>query len=958
MDNASDKDNDQMKEVKETEGQATKTTGKIFVKKFHQISEEPLLKSDDHVQRAIKGLKEIPDEELKEELKELKEFLDDEDFMLEGLDVVDAWEGDEDKNRENEQDMTESKKQGENQLSREHHRPEPKGPHKRKKPKKEEKKREEIRRDPLKSTKDIERDKMRTKRDTENKLLAEKEKAIKYLLDSDNVVPPGTETEAIQSIAEEQNRERAQREAQRSREHRRSKSLQRYGKSSPRRRTPDRSRLSPHRRKSPFVSPDRRRTPIIKTEERHRSPRYSPGRRKNSPRSYDRRTPILSPDRRRSPRRLSGERRSSVDRRWSPERLRRRRADWTHERRRSRSRDRRSRSTERPRKRSSRSPTGRRASRSPVSRRYSPRRRSRTRSRSLEKRVRKRSPFINELARQLRNEAMSTGANTSGYVPSATMEGIAPLLNPPTYKQEAESRPQPPAHPPPAQPPPPPPSVAPPYTHQPGPPSSSMLPPMLTGSFMNFESMPATASPMNFEPMPPTSLTPNLPPANYSSGPVMYNQPNAAAVPQAPPQSVMCSPLLPMPIPSPQPVPPPMMDHTHMSYNPSYTVPFIQQTPVHQFEPPNKPLNRSATPSTSQSYTEHGPAASSSYNEAYSPPQERIKTPEPPIISKRKQKTSLSSLLEASVSAKDSSNIPVLYPGFKPEIMRHCEQALFQLPMEDPRLKMKGRFFYDRNEEKETKDVSEDHTSNSILLQKSKTKIFWEESNVEQPVPIPKAITQMHQKICQTDEVETESKGVQVYVTTADFGSQVYEHDLQPVKEEKRPIMDRLDWSARDTYEYGSKYRGEEDLRWSLNNSSQRRTWNRQASPARRSDEQEHHLDSLEHESRSLRLESPVRSRNDFSSHSDMRDHYTHDRYSPEYHRRSVERDEFHDRRSNHSRGESPMELEESDDEIMTGHTFQRGSDWHGKGKILKGKSHKLVGGKPYRSRGNFRGKF
>ncbi|XP_018377881.1 PREDICTED: uncharacterized protein LOC108770440, partial [Trachymyrmex cornetzi] len=69
---------------------------------------------------------------------------------------------------------------------------------------KEEKKREETRRDPSKSTKDIERDKMRTKRDTENKLLAEKEKAIKHLLDSDNVVPPGTETEAIQSIAEEQ----------------------------------------------------------------------------------------------------------------------------------------------------------------------------------------------------------------------------------------------------------------------------------------------------------------------------------------------------------------------------------------------------------------------------------------------------------------------------------------------------------------------------------------------------------------------------------------------------------------------------------------------------------------------------------------------------------------------------------------------------------------------------------
>lgn len=178
---------------------------------------------------------------------------------------------------------------------------------------------------------------MRTKRDTESKLLAEKEKAIKHLLDSDNVVPPGTETEAIQSIAEEQNRERAQREAQRNREHRRnSKSLERYGRlSSPRRRTPDRSRLSPYRKKSPFISPDHK-SPFKTSSERHRSPyrspRYSPNRRKNSPRSYDRRSPVLSPDRRRSPRRLSGERRSSADRRWSAERLRRKRADWTHER--------------------------------------------------------------------------------------------------------------------------------------------------------------------------------------------------------------------------------------------------------------------------------------------------------------------------------------------------------------------------------------------------------------------------------------------------------------------------------------------------------------------------------------------------------------------------------------------------------------------------------------------------
>ncbi|XP_018395710.1 PREDICTED: protein SON-like isoform X2 [Cyphomyrmex costatus] len=892
---------DQIKE--EIKQEDTNIVGKIFVKQFHQLVDDPLLNStSDDVLRAIKGLREIPDEEL-------NEFLDDEDFMK-GLDVVDAWEGDEDKNREIEQDRTESTKQGKNQTSREYHRPEK---DKRKKPKREEKKREEIRRDPLKSTKDIEKDKMRTKRDTESKLLAEKEKAIKYLLDSDNVVPPGTETEAIQSIAEEQNRERAQREAQRNRDHRRSKSSERYERSSlSRRKTPDRARLSPHRRKS--TSPDRRRSPLKISIEKHRSPyRYSPGRLKNSPRSYDRRSPIkLSPDsRRRSPRRLSGERRSSIERRRSVER-RRRRADWMHERRRSRSRDRRSRSTERSRRRLSRSPV----------RRYS--RRSRTRSRSLEKRPRKRSPFINELARQLGHEAMSTAVNTSGYVPSTTMEVISPLLNLPTYQQEAD-RPLQPTQPPPPQP--------------PLPSTSTMLP-----------SMPSGSSFMNFEPMPPPSLAPTMTPTSYASGPVMYNQTNAAA---AAPPPVICSPLL----PSPQPVPPPVMDRAHVSYNPSYTAPFVQQPPIRQFEPPNKSLSHSTISSTSsqkQNYTEHGSATS--YREVYSPlHQERIKTPEPPVISKPKQKTSLSSLLEASVSAKDSSNIPVLYPGFKPEIMRHCEQALYQLPVEDPRLKMKGRFFYDRSEEHNTKDVSEDHTSNSILLQKSKTKIFWKESNAEQPTPIPKT-TQTHQKICQTDEVETDSKGVQVHVTTADFASQVYSDDLQQIKEERRPIMDRLDWSARDTYEYGSKFR-EVDLRWSLSNSSQRRTWNRQTSPSRRSDEQEQ-SDPI-NESRSSRLNSPPIRSNEFSAHSNTHDHYSHNRYSPDYQRRSSERDEFHDRRSNHSRGESPMELEESDDELMTGHTFQRGSDWHGRGKVLRGKSNlrgKHVGGRPYRSRGNYRG--
>lgn len=110
MDNANVEDHIEIKEEKKMKKETSNAAGKIHVKKLDQILEDPSLKNtSDDVQRAIEGLKEMPDEEL-------KEFLDD-DFM-EGLDVVDAWEGDEDKNREIEQNMTGSAKQGENQLSR------------------------------------------------------------------------------------------------------------------------------------------------------------------------------------------------------------------------------------------------------------------------------------------------------------------------------------------------------------------------------------------------------------------------------------------------------------------------------------------------------------------------------------------------------------------------------------------------------------------------------------------------------------------------------------------------------------------------------------------------------------------------------------------------------------------------------------------------------------------------
>ncbi|KAK2588354.1 hypothetical protein KPH14_004369 [Odynerus spinipes] len=877
------------------------------------MHKESIIKStNEDVQRAIEGLKEIPDEEL-------QEFLDD-DFM-EGLNVVDAWEGEEDRNREEQKPRAKEREQI--QPSRERYRRERKQSHSREKPKREEKKREETRRDPSKSTKDIERDKMRTKRDNESKLLAEKEKAIKHLLDSDNVVPPGTETEAIQSITEKQNEERAQMRTRRSRERRRSP--ERPKLSPVRKRSYDRFRASPHRR---VLSPIRRRSPF----------RMSPEKRRSSPRlNCDRRSPlILSPERRRSPyRRLSWERRLSAERRWSAERHRRR--PEIHERRRSRSRDRqRSRSMERFR---------RRTSRSPVNRRYSPRRRSRTRSRSLERRTRKRSPFINELARQLRNEAMMPPHVNTGYIPPPPMEGISPIMNAPVYQPDAEVRPplpQPYMHPGGPQAPPPPP-----------PPSSSVLPPMPTGvpPFMIFE-IPAPP-PMGFEPGP---LHP-MPPAHYSSGPVMYNQSNPMAT-----QPGVRPSLLPAPQPTPQPVPAPgPVDHPIMVYAPQHGIPPV----VPHLESPNKPANPAASPPP-QSYNDHRPL--SSHNGFQPPREERLKTPEPPVISDTKQfeKTSLSSLLEASVSAKDSSSPPVLYPGFKPEILRHCEHALRELPIEDPRVKMKGRFFFDPKKGDATNKY-EEYPSNSILLQKGKNKIYWEEEDVQQynNVPMTKqSAVQTHQKICQTDELETDTKYVQANADMVDCGVQVCSYDIQQeIKEEKRPIMDRLDWNVRETYDYAPKYREADDLRWSLSNSSQKRPWRRGLSPPRRSDEREHRLETVpspEHPSRNIKLDSPMRSRDSYSSHrgGPVRDHYSRERYSPSY-RRSMDQDDFRENRSDRSRGESPMELEDSEEDMDDAFTFQRGSsDWHGRGRSFRGKMHTMRGkhstGRPYRGRGSF----
>lgn len=94
MDNASNTENSKQMEQQVEQSAKTNKIGKIYVRQPHEIMKDSLKNTNDDVQRAIEGLKEIPDEEL-------QEFLNDEDFM-EGLDVVDAWHGDDDRNRETE----------------------------------------------------------------------------------------------------------------------------------------------------------------------------------------------------------------------------------------------------------------------------------------------------------------------------------------------------------------------------------------------------------------------------------------------------------------------------------------------------------------------------------------------------------------------------------------------------------------------------------------------------------------------------------------------------------------------------------------------------------------------------------------------------------------------------------------------------------------------------------------
>jgi len=156
--------------------------------------------------------------------------------------------------------------------------------------------------------------------------------------------------------------------------------------------------------------------------------------------------------------------------------------------------------------------------------------------------------------------------------------------------------------------------------------------------FMGFESMSAMP-PMTFhEPMAPHPISA----AEYVSGPVMYNQSNNTGPVQQPPSlQVVRPPLLSAPasVSSPQPVPAPVMDHMQMPYKALHVnVPPVQTTLLHQFEDTTNCKSTTShvtSAASSQIYKERG--STTLYNaDFHAPREERLKTPEPPIISKPK----------------------------------------------------------------------------------------------------------------------------------------------------------------------------------------------------------------------------------------------------------------------------------------------------------------------------------
>lgn len=271
--------------------------------------------------------------------------------------------------------------------------------------------------------------------------------------------------------------------------------------------------------------------------------------------------------------------------------------------RRSRSRDRhRSRSGDRYRKRWSRSPNARRST---SRRRSSSRRHSRTKS--PDRRVtRKRSPFINEIARQFGAEGLMQGGQTPGFLP-----GIPPLLTA-GFSQDQIS-------------PVPPPTSMQQFMHHPGPPGPSGMHMQQGGNqqFVNFD----PRTPINFEAARGPLL--HTPQPDFSAAAMMYNQTNQLRPLQQQQQGLLGPPMLSMPMTSPQPVPAPVESSASMSYLQNRGVPTIPTETLQLHMEMTNRRGKSPNPSYTNLHSN-----SSAYNGIEPHHLERLKTPDPPVISK------------------------------------------------------------------------------------------------------------------------------------------------------------------------------------------------------------------------------------------------------------------------------------------------------------------------------------
>lgn len=246
-------------------------------------------------------------------------------------------------------------------------------------------------------------------------------------------------------------------------------------------------------------------------------------------------------------------------------------------------------------------------------------RRTRSRSRTPDRRARKRSPFINEITRQFEKE---------GLLPSTFLPGIPPRMGQGYAQGQASPVPPP---------------LMPPFMHHPGPPRPSGMQHLQPGpQFVNLEPPPPIGPPVNFEP--PRGAPMPMPQPDYTAGPVLYAQANPPGVMQLPGRGPSH---LPLPMHSPQPVPAPVpMELSSMSFDQTRCIVNIPATPQQQPQQPPEPTKR--RPASPRMPYQEFVSASSNYH-VQRP--ERLKTPEPPIISNSKVTNALDSKPRHSVRA-------------------------------------------------------------------------------------------------------------------------------------------------------------------------------------------------------------------------------------------------------------------------------------------------------------------